>query len=67
MFTDKAINYTEHRAALHIALRNNERQPIIVDGVDILPGIEQERDRVKILPENIRTRKWRKDTTHTWS
>ena len=59
MFSGEPINNTEYRAVLHTALRNNGKQPIIVDGIDILPEIKQERDRVKKLAEEIRTRKWR--------
>ena len=59
MFSGEPINKTEHRAVLHTALRSAGEQPVIVDGEDILPEIKQERDRVKKLAEDIRTRKWR--------
>ena len=59
MFTGQSINNTEHRAVLHTALRDQSEQPIIVDGVDILPEIRLERERVKNLAEKIRTRQWR--------
>jgi len=59
MFTGAPINNTEHRAVLHVALRDQNNQPVMVDGHDILPEIRQERERVKLLAENIRTRKWR--------
>ncbi|MCW8924223.1 MAG: glucose-6-phosphate isomerase [Gammaproteobacteria bacterium] len=59
MFTGAPINNTEHRAVLHTALRDQGDQPVMVDGHDILPEIRQERERVKLLAESIRTRKWR--------
>ena len=59
MFTGKAINTTENRAVLHTALRTAKDDAIIVDDVDILPEIREERDRVKLLAEKIRTRSWR--------
>ncbi|MFK5913842.1 MAG: glucose-6-phosphate isomerase [Woeseiaceae bacterium] len=59
MFSGEAINHTENRAVLHTALREQGNQPIMVDGVDILPEIKEERERVKQLAEKIRTRQWR--------
>jgi len=59
LFTGEPINHTENRAVLHTALRDQGDQPLIVDGVDILPEIRQERERVKLLAEKVRTRKWR--------
>jgi len=59
LFSGDAINHTEHRAVLHTALRDQGDQPLMLDGVDILPEIREERERVKQLAEKIRTRKWR--------
>jgi len=59
MFKGEPINHTESRAVLHTALRDKGNQPLIVDGVDIMPEIREERERVKLLAEKIRTRKWR--------
>jgi glucose-6-phosphate isomerase len=59
LFKGEAINHTENRAVLHTALRDQGDQPLIVDGVDILPEIREERERVKQLAEKVRTREWR--------
>ena len=59
MFNGEHINHTEDRAVLHTALRDNSSESIMVDGVDVLPEIKAERERVKALAEKIRTRKWR--------
>jgi glucose-6-phosphate isomerase len=59
MFSGEPINNTEHRAVLHTALRSKDSEPVIVDGVDIMPDIKLERERVKNLAEKIRTRQWR--------
>lgn len=59
LFNGEPINHTEHRAVLHTALRDQGEQPLMLDGVDILPEIREERERVKQLAEKIRTRKWR--------
>jgi len=59
LFKGEPINHTENRAVLHTALRDQGNQPLIVDGVDILPEIREERQRVQLLAEKVRTRKWR--------
>lgn len=58
-FNGERINNTEDRAVLHTALRDKGEHSIMLDGVDILPEIKIERERVKTLAEQIRTRKWR--------
>lgn len=59
MFAGEPINHTEHRAVLHAALRNRGDHPLLVDGVDVMPEVRSELERVKELAEAIRTRKWR--------
>ena len=59
IFDGEKINHTEHRAVLHAALRDNGNKPIILDGIDIRHEIKDERDKVKLLAEKIRTRQWR--------
>jgi len=39
MFTGEAINNTEDRAVLHIALRNRSNTPIMVNGEDVMPSV----------------------------
>ncbi|UCF93646.1 MAG: glucose-6-phosphate isomerase [Desulfobacterales bacterium] len=39
MFNGTQINATEHRAVLHIALRNRSNAPIYMDGQDVMPEI----------------------------
>lgn len=59
MFDGAAINHSENRAVLHTALRNKSGKAIMVDGVDIMPEVRNEHERVKKLAEAIRTRTWR--------
>lgn len=59
MFDGAAINHSENRAVLHTALRNKSGKVIMVDGVDIMPEVRNEHERVKKLAEAIRTRTWR--------
>ncbi len=46
MFTGKKINLTEKRAVLHTALRNDPRNPIYVDGSDVMPEIMQVKEKI---------------------
>lgn len=39
MFSGEKINFTEDRAVLHIALRNRSNSPIMVNGEDVMPGV----------------------------
>ncbi len=41
LFVGVQINATEGRAVLHTALRNRSNQPILVDGADVMPAINQ--------------------------
>ncbi len=59
MFQGEQINHTEHRAVLHTALRHFGEEPVIIDGVDVMPEVRSELARVKELAEAIRGRRWR--------
>ncbi|MCB1925311.1 MAG: glucose-6-phosphate isomerase [Gammaproteobacteria bacterium] len=59
MFAGEPINHTEHRSVLHVALRNLSARPLYVDGVDVMPEVRSELERVKALAEAVRTRRWR--------
>jgi glucose-6-phosphate isomerase len=41
MFAGEAINTTENRAVLHIALRNGSGRAITVDGKDVMPDVKR--------------------------
>lgn len=57
-FSGEKINHTENRSVLHTALRSQKDESVYVEGIDIIPEIRKERERVKHLAEEIRTRKW---------
>jgi len=59
MFRGDRINHTEHRPVLHTALRYFGEDPVMVDGVDVMPEVRRELKRVKGLAEDIRARRWR--------
>ena len=39
VFNGERVNTSEHRPALHTALRNLDKSPILVDGKDVMPEI----------------------------
>ncbi|CAL4107730.1 unnamed protein product, partial [Meganyctiphanes norvegica] len=47
MFCGDKINFTENRAVLHIALRNRGNTPIMVEGQDVMPGVNAVLDHMK--------------------
>jgi glucose-6-phosphate isomerase len=47
MFTGAPINETEGRSVLHIALRNRTNLPIMVDGKDVMPEVNEVLDRME--------------------
>ena len=59
MFSGAKINNTENRAVLHIALRNRSNRPIIVDGKDVMPEINQVLARMRKFSDAIRSGSWK--------
>jgi glucose-6-phosphate isomerase len=59
LFSGDKINRTEDRAVLHIALRNRSNTPIIVDGEDVMPGINEVLNRMKTFTERVRSGEWK--------
>lgn len=47
MFSGEQINFTEQRAVLHTALRNFSGEPVLVDGVDVMPEVKATLEKVK--------------------
>jgi glucose-6-phosphate isomerase len=56
------INVTEGRAVLHTALRNRSSRPVLVDGEDVMPGIEAVLARVRDLTDRVRSGAWKGHT-----
>jgi glucose-6-phosphate isomerase len=59
MFTGEKINTTEHRAVLHIALRNRSNQPIYVDGQDVMPDVNRVLAKMRGFCERVRSGDWK--------
>jgi len=55
LFAGEAINLTEKRPALHMALRGPDGPPLMVGDADIRPEITSERQRMLLLAESIRS------------
>ncbi len=58
MFRGDAINTTEKRAALHIALRAPATQKIVVDGVDSVAEVHAVLERMEAFAEKVRGGQW---------
>ena len=54
LFSGEKINFTENRAALHIALRNRSNKPILVDGKDVMPEVNAALKKMRLFSEAIR-------------
>lgn len=67
MFRGDSINATENRAVLHIALRNRFNRPIMVDGEDVMPGVNAELDKIDHFVTEVRSGEWRGFTGKTIS
>jgi len=59
MFSGEKINWTENRAVLHVALRNRSNTPIIVDGKDVMPAINEVLAKMKSFSESVRSGHWK--------
>ncbi|MFC6521583.1 glucose-6-phosphate isomerase [Undibacterium arcticum] len=58
LFTGEKINTTEHRAALHTALRMPRSQALMVDGDDVGADVHHVLDRIKQFTDRVRSGEW---------
>jgi glucose-6-phosphate isomerase len=58
MFAGEPINPTENRAVLHVALRNSGNRPILVDGRDVMPGVNAALQHMKAFSDAVRGGGW---------
>lgn len=59
MFTGQKINVTEGRAVLHTALRNRSNEPVIVDGEDVMPDVNEVLAKMKDFSTRVRSGAWK--------
>ncbi len=62
MFNGDAINFTEKRPVLHIALRNRSNTPILVDGKDVMPEINRVLNKIRHFCYDVHSGTWRGHT-----
>ncbi|MCF7821593.1 MAG: glucose-6-phosphate isomerase [Mariprofundaceae bacterium] len=58
MFSGEKINNTEERAVLHTALRNRSNRPVMVDGEDVMPGVNDVLARMREFTNRVRDGQW---------
>jgi glucose-6-phosphate isomerase len=59
MFTGDAINETEGRAVLHVALRNRSNTPIYVNGSDVMPEVNAVLGQMKRFSNTVISGNWK--------
>jgi glucose-6-phosphate isomerase len=59
MFNGDPINFTENRAALHIALRNRSNRPILVNGNNVMPSVNSVLERMRKFSDAVRNGEWK--------
>ncbi len=55
MFSGEHINVTEDRAVLHVALRNRSNEPMLLDGVDVMPEVNRVLKKIQLFSESVRS------------
>lgn len=58
-FSGEKINSTEKRAVLHTALRNRSNTPVLVDGKDVMPEINNVLEKMKNFSEKVISGNWK--------
>ncbi|MFK8102771.1 MAG: glucose-6-phosphate isomerase [Saprospiraceae bacterium] len=59
MFEGEAINETENRAVLHVALRNRSDEEMKVDGEDVMPDVRRVLAKMKNFADKIQNDAWK--------
>ncbi len=59
MYGGEAINQTENRPVLHIALRNQSNTPILVDGKDVMPEVNRVLEKMKSFATRVISGEWK--------
>lgn len=59
MFKGNRINQTEDRSVLHTALRNRSNTPVLVDGNDVMPAVNQVLDQMKKFSTDLLNGTWK--------
>jgi len=62
MFSGEKINNTEGRAVLHVALRADPAQPILVEDEDVMPGVARVLGQMRTFSDAVRNGTWKGQT-----
>ena len=62
MFRGDKINFTEHRAVLHVALRAPKDESIVLDGENVVPQVHAVLDKMTGFSRRIRSGEWKGHT-----
>jgi glucose-6-phosphate isomerase len=54
MFAGEHVNVTEDRAVMHVALRAPKGSVMMVDGVDVVPGVHEVLDQMSVFADRVR-------------
>ncbi|MDM8568805.1 glucose-6-phosphate isomerase [Thiotrichales bacterium HSG1] len=58
LFSGELVNNTEHRAALHVALRNRSNTKITVNGEDVMPNVNAVLAKMRKFSNAVRDGDW---------
>jgi glucose-6-phosphate isomerase len=59
LFAGEKVNFTEHRAVFHPALRNVTNEPLAVDGKSVVEETNAVLDHIKEFTEQVRSGAWK--------
>jgi len=59
MFSGQRINATENRAVLHVALRADKTESILVDGVNVVEQVHRVLDQMEGFTDRVRSGAWK--------
>ncbi len=59
MYTGQHINETEDRAVMHTALRQQGEEPVIIDGVDVMPEVRKVLSQMKRFSDAVISGAWK--------
>jgi glucose-6-phosphate isomerase len=59
MFAGEKINFTENRAVLHTALRQQSDEAVMVDGHNVIPDIRSVLNRIEAFSDRVRSGEWK--------
>lgn len=58
LFAGELINETEHRAVLHVALRQFKEGPVLTGGADVMPEVKRVRQQMQDFCSKVHSGEW---------